>query len=300
MIQEYALEPELVATWGSPPQYRFFMQQFGGAQGRLVSRYPKKWAQKVWDSFSGGNDLDRTRLVELLRYLQTSTVQRKNPAWDDSLGTWLENAVREHRRYPFRGILARHNPDNRPEVIIEDALTTSAKPQWDNPHGMAVHRKAEDMAAAVEPMLACCSWVRFVDPYISSCKRQYRQSLAAFLKILAAERPVGPPKQIEVHTNAEGASRGHLHEFFRKILPAGLQVAVYLWRERANGQRLHNRYILTDLGGVSFPHGLDCGHDGETDDLTRLDSEQYSIRCDQYCPETQDFEAADAPIEIGA
>jgi hypothetical protein len=38
---------------------------------------------------------------------------------------------------------------------------------------------------------------------------------------------------------------------------------------------LNNRYILTDLGGVSFQHGLDAGRKGETDDITRLDLDQH-------------------------
>ena len=298
MIREYALEPELVATWGSQQQYRYFLREFGIAQGRLVSRFPKRWARKVWDAFGGKNDLEKKRLEELLIHLQSTMVKREGTAWDDNQTAWLDNAVREHTRYPFQAILARDNPGNRPEILVEENLNRSTCPQWEMPHSRIVPRTAEAMASAVASMLACCRWVRFIDPYISSCKKQHLRSMEAFFKILVDKRPVGPANQIEVHTKAEGASRDYLLKFYRQIAPAGLQITMYLWRERANGQRLHNRYILTDLGGVSFQHGLDCGRDGETDDLARLDSDQYSIRCEQYRPETQAFEAASAPIEI--
>ena len=63
-----------------------------------------------------------------------------------------------------------------------------------------------------------------------------------------------------------------------------LQITLYKWQERPGGQKLHNRYILTGLGGVSFHHGLDTGAEGETDASNRLDLDQYILRCKQYDP----------------
>ena len=36
-------------------------------------------------------------------------------------------------------------------------------------------------------------------------------------------------------------------------------------KQKQDGEKLHNRYILTDLGGVTFGTGLDEGKKGETD-----------------------------------
>jgi len=80
MIFEYALEPEMVAAWGSAHNSRFFSREFGLGQGRLVSRYPKNWARKVWDSYQGANQMDRKRLEELLIRLQATMVKRNDYA----------------------------------------------------------------------------------------------------------------------------------------------------------------------------------------------------------------------------
>lgn len=77
-----------------------------------------------------------------------------------------------------------------------------------------------------------------------------------------------------------------------------MQVTLYRWRERPGGQRLHNRYILTDIGGVSFQHGLDTGQAGETDDINRLGLDQYTLRCQQYDPAVPAFDRAEAPLVI--
>jgi hypothetical protein len=55
---------------------------------------------------------------------------------------------------------------------------------------------------------------------------------------------------------------------------------------------------LTDLGGVSFQHGLDAGRKGETDDITRLDLGQHVFHCKQYDPGAQTFDQAADPLLI--
>jgi len=300
MIYEYALEPEMVATWGTLHNSRFFIREFGMGQGRIVSRYPKKWAKKVWEAFVEGSDNhnDRRRMVELLVRLQETMIVREGCCWDDSNGNWLKNALLEHTRYPFKAILAKNNPENRPEILAEDALSVSPCPGWDNPHGITVKRKAHDMAAAVRRMLTCCRWVKFIDPYFSQCKHGHKQSIIAFLNILKNERPLELSRTVEIHASGDGATIDYLKDFFEKIIPVGTQVTIYQWQERLGGQRLHNRYILTDLGGVSFSHGLDAGGDGETDDINRLDHEQYIYRCKEYDPAAPAFDEASKPLTI--
>jgi hypothetical protein len=298
MIYEYALEPELVATWGSAHNFRYFLREFDRSKGRLVSRYPKTWFKKVWDAYDGAGEMDKKRLEELLIRMKDIMVKRKNCSWDDHVDGWLENALNEHDRYPFRAILARNNPDNLPQIICEDALANSPCQSWDLPHGITVNRNAPEMADAIKGILSLCRWVKFIDPYISSGRLGYKRSLQDFLTIINKNRPIGPPEAVEIHTGGDGATSDYLKETFKKCIPSGLSVTLFQWKERPGGQKLHNRYILTDLGGVSFHHGLDAGVDGETDDITRLDREQYLIRNKQYDTATSAFDQAAEPIMI--
>jgi len=298
MIYEYALEPDLVATWGERNNYRFFIRQFEFGQGRLVSRYPKSWARRVWDKFETGTEIERKRLEELLQQLKQRMVKRKNFRWDGGNDYWIENALLEHQRHHFYAILAQENPDNR-RFIITDRKLDERNDLWDVPHGKTVNRKATDMAKAVAGTLSCCKWARFIDPHISPGSPQYKKSLSAFLKLLWQERPVGPPVSVEIHTKRHNGTREFLLDSYRKILPAGMRVTLYQWKEKPGGAKLHNRYILTDLGGISFYHGLDEGKDGETDDISRLDLKQYEKRCAQYNRDTSAFDQAEEPLELG-
>ena len=78
MIHEYALEPELVATWGNRHDYRYFLEKFGLGQPRIVSRYPERWTRLVWQAFRPANDFETTRMTELLARLSEHTVRRRN------------------------------------------------------------------------------------------------------------------------------------------------------------------------------------------------------------------------------
>lgn len=298
MIYEYALEPKLVATWGQPHNYRFFIRAFGIEHGRHVSRYPKKWAKKVYESFSGNSDMEKKRLEELLSQFKKNMVKRKDCIWDEGKKSWLENALAEHGRHPFHAILTQHSPGKHERVICDDDLNASECRLWDVPTGTYAPRTAVELADAVKEILSLCSWVRFVDPYLSKNTKRHKDTLAAYLGILGSHRPVGPPVSIEIHTSGDGASSEHLKNVYEKIVPAGLQVTFFQWQEKPSGQKLHNRYILTDLGGISFQHGLDAGDEGETDDIGRLGEKQYSLRCKQYLRGSQFFELASLPLDI--
>jgi hypothetical protein len=41
------LKPSLLNNW---KDFRYFTEKFGIAQGRLISRYPKRWKRMVYES----------------------------------------------------------------------------------------------------------------------------------------------------------------------------------------------------------------------------------------------------------
>ena len=63
-------------------------------------------------------------------------------------------------------------------------------------------------------------------------------------------------------------------------------------------QRLHNRYILTDVGGLVFGAGLDEGAAGESDDVTLMDRAQYVLRWSEHATETMAFDIPELQVEI--
>jgi hypothetical protein len=81
-------------------------------------------------------------------------------------------------------------------------------------------------------------------------------------------------------------------------LPAGFTIEFVRWTQKSGGEKLHNRYVLTDLGGVALGMGLDTGDTGETDDLLLLPRAQYEHRWSQYVANDGAFDCADTPATV--
>ncbi len=84
-------------------------------------------------------------------------------------------------------------------------------------------------------------------------------------------------------------------------LPVGVSIQFLRVEEKLAGEKLRNRYVLTDLGGVSLGFGLDAGGRGETDYLNLMTRERYVLSWAQYAGGSTDaaaFTAVDVPKTV--
>ena len=301
MIHEYALEPELVASWHDPVKLRLLAGMFGLGTGRVVSRYPKNWSRTIWESLGPAfgasiREIQKKRFEEFLKRLKETEVRRHDYIWEDTR-SWLENAEGEHDRCPFHSIIARTNPRNVTHVMSEESLADGTGEGWDVPNSIAVQRTASSMANAVKPMLCCADLVVFVDPHFRASRLAFRKPLSEFLSIIAAADRGSSQVTVELHTGniTCGAPdwnhfRSECERHLGSVVPVGLSLVIKRWKNRENGERLHNRYILTDKGGVEFGVGLDEGDSDTTDDISLLGEKAFYCRLRQYYLPGQTFE----------
>ena len=269
MICEYALEPELVATWHTDPHYHHFIKNFGfdpddgRATGRVVAQYPSSWKKRVLNAFransrsSDESFVKKRRIEILLEQLGRIRVRRSGSTWNDQY-TWLKNAEEENRRHQFHAILS-CNPGDNPQVICgEDVLPgMNPPPLWRVPREKPVPRIAASMATYLKPMLRCATRILFIDPHFRPLEPRYRNPLKQFLEIICdGSRDV----TLEYHTGdtiSQDLLQKHCQQYLPRIIPSGFTLTVCRWKERNTGEELHDRYILTDIGGVKIPRGLD-------------------------------------------
>lgn len=300
MIHAFALQPELVATWGRRSEYRFIHDKFGLGTPRAMLELPSftKWKRAV---YRAANDLelseqDMLRLTELFRILAEHKCRRADAVYDGVI-TWLENGEREYDRKPFACIVARENPRAHSAVLLgEDLDPTDAR--WARPAGATAPRSPEGLATALTAMLVNCRVVHLVDPHFGPENARHRRVLEALVDVLASNG-VGP-EFVRVHCRAKSRLDFFEAEAVKMAgrLAPGITVEFRRWEQRDGGDRLHNRYVLTDLGGVKLGDGLDAGAEGETDDLLLLPHGQYVHRWAQYAEEDCSFELCDTPRAI--
>lgn len=252
LIKEYALEPQLLTSWD---KFQRMVSCFGIEQGRLISRFPKHWKRMVIESLGECQEIERKRIVSGLERIDGRMLPREHE-WNASLA-WLSNAENEHQMRPFHSIIARENPTRNEDVLVYDEIDdTSPHTKWASNRSCSVARRARDMAAAVSVLLKRSKTIVFIDPHFNPNEPRYQATLEEFLSVALRDRRSPLPSKIEYHVG-DNADFSFFDKECRKlssIIPQGIEIHFVRWKQK----QLHNRFILTDRGGVSFPNGLDA------------------------------------------
>ncbi len=278
MWKEYAVQPECLVQ--SRDAFRALFFAFGWEHGRLIAQYPTKdWLRLVHEALSRSSlgDVAKAWVVEKLQSEKHRLVRGGRPY--SPVLSWLKNAENQQSTtLPFSGIIAQENPRQHRDVAIAEELTDTT-PHFVSPGTVYVPRRGTEMAACVRHLLTRSRDVLFVDPHFGGLEERFLAVFRAMLTHLAS--PLGRAARIEYHLAQKSLCLDHV-EFSRRLqrqlrstIPPDLSVKFLIWEQRPGGEILHDRFILTDLGGVDFSVGLDEGEAGQTTKVSRLSRTAY-------------------------
>lgn len=311
MIFEYALDPNIVAKAHDLRDARFLLDNFGMAAGRIVARFPGRWNRLVFEAFDSdpsmrSQDMRRKRIEELVTQLTLIHTKRPGNNWTEEEG-WIGNAIREHNREPFQMVLVAEKNSSQSNVHTIEEIESDPPEEWETPHTKEVRKSASEMASAIASMLRMAKSIWFVDPYFRAQKPGFRRPLREFLKHTCDERN----PEIQIHVRLKDENNPLTEEEWTdikrdalthlpNIIPRGQSITLRCWTEREDGETLHNRYILTDVGSIVFPYGLGEGAGtGFTDTLARLDVDSHHERLRKYDASSPAFDLAGEVVIVG-
>lgn len=276
MLSEYAVEPAAIGSdWRT---FKDLIDRFRADKGRLISRLPAKWERKVIQAAreAGVPDVRMTDIVERLRDSKHKVVDF-NRTYDHE-ADWIDNALREHADQPFRAIICDADRAACSEAMEPDDCS-DAHALFRTTTSCDVTRTAEEIAEALHTITAVSKEVDIVDPYfdLRPTKGNYLATLVSLLGRLA--RDPGQSKAIRIHfrdhdtrPSAEVLARDGSAQV-RGLLPPGYRIELYAWSQRQGGEDFHDRYVLTDLGGIMIGAGLSADGPGESAAFTLLNFE---------------------------
>lgn len=255
MIFEFAVSPELFTGW---QDVRFLLSSFSPEEGRLVSEIPrKKWKSLVLRAIkrSENGEVMKKRLKEAANRLIKRALYTRQAAPEVDTPEWLAVAIAAHEQRPFRAILVDSYNGGREDVLINDINLTD-HPLWRVPKDESIERTTATMIGVIQSMLDCAGEVMLVDRNFRPDQQRFQNVLIRIMESLAT-RPHGPHIGIIVYHVGDDIANNHLElqcqTHIRPRMPAGmtLKIAVHPHDD------LHDRFVLTDIGGVSFGQGLD-------------------------------------------
>lgn len=313
MIYEYALDPNLVVNWAINGTGRV-VGQFGMDQRRLLSDFPKDWKGQAYGEFYKHFEYDDTSLefqnaqLEFDAYVQLltdHTVRRNRTIGENS--SWFDEALREHNSHPFHAIMASHTGDGScAAVITPNVIDDIRDDRWYLPTIASARKTAAEIARAVAPLLKVANKIVLVDPYFDPSEPRFLATFEEMMKIaFGASRCIETLPSVTIMTNVYQAHRRQDGEFTASQkanvaadlthkanqhlpghLPKGALVDFYCLEHPPSGDAFHNRFVLTDVGGVIAPYGLDDCSSGAThnakDDLQPMSKGAYEGRWKQY------------------
>ena len=277
MIYEFAISPTLCANYNN---LRLFLQTFGSGEGRLFSDIPrKKWMRLARQEIraSGNGQVMKKRLIAAVERLARKALYRRNYVPDVGEKPWIDHAVAAHEDRPFRAILTDCYDGNEESILSceQDSVYDS---RWAVPPDSEVTRNAEEMITAIRPMLDCAREVVLIDRNFNPDKYRWRQFLMKLTEFLSM-RPFSPSVgKVDFHFG-DYIDVDHLQflcsEHIVDNLSTGMKVNFFVWPQ----DELHDRYVLTDVGGVRFGIGLDIwdGSGPEKVEVSRI-SEETRLR----------------------
>jgi len=299
MFYEYAVEPKAVGSnWHT---CRYIIEKFGFDRGRLISEFPGRWLREAYDATLNLPDMEKKRVVEALASARMKLV-RSSRQYDPAAGDWLFNALKEHGRQPFRGIIAYQNSGKSHDVMTAGELDEHS-PQMIVATSVAVPRDATSMSTALEAFLTHGSRIAFVDPYFNLFNQKYKSTLKQCLLVAAAKNPKA---ECEIHyrfheKNVEPTDiEKSACSAFSGLIPAGIIVKVFCWRQKEGGEDFHARYLLTDKGGVGVEAGFSAEGKNETTDMHLLELGLCKARLDMFTPPSTTFDLVGPVLSVDA
>lgn len=275
MLYTYAIEPDALTTW---EKCRHILDLMGFQHARAIAAYPnrKGWKALVRAACRENEalgDRARKRIIEKLDRSNGKLVSAGEPDdYDDSIAPaeerWIRNAVaRQSARRTFHAIVATRNPEDHPDVVLEEDADES-HPMLDVQREVPVLREPAALAGHMETLVRHSREVlMLIDPHFDPSFNRWRPVVRACMA-LAAQAVHGGTLRVELHT-LDADRKPSLEDFERacrkwipNMLPVQVKaVSVYRWRIPSDGPHdFHARYVLTDRGGYRLDKGLDEQH----------------------------------------
>jgi hypothetical protein len=301
MLKIFAIEPKAIEN----PELSTQLVNFGFDQGRLIGIVPDKWLEEIKSACSHIEQGRCKRVLSLLEELKKRRVIQRIPSFQIQ-AEWIDTATSVPPEF-LQAIIV-HDKAGRIDSRLMDVDDFSAPDSnWTVSRSGLPFRNAEEMAENVAWFMRLAFQVKFVDPHFKDTSK-HLDFLRECLRIrkdwhykskLSIEIHFSIPKGAPGDNASDLIDRGNRRfphlckntiDALRGLIRKGDTLLFCQWSELDESKpRLHDRFVLTEIGGVDFGGGLDTGKPGHDTTAGLLGSEttkrlnlRYDIKSDEF------------------
>ncbi len=279
MFYEYAIDPEILSNYEECKQ---FFLSFQSRPQHLISDAPRNWARQALNHI---NTIPHEQclparkkaLKGLLAVLVKDNLTKNRPVNRENQN-WLDCVVEEHQRFPFSALFGTDALQDPVPCYSFSDLVFDSPDCWSNEQ-QHVERVADEMVSHIRPLLYISKTIQLVDPHIRFIEPgwgRYKGIIKELLENLHTYNFGRGINVLEIHTSDKyGNMSQELHDKAYGWLNAGVCIKVFHWPEK----EVHDRFVLTDVGGINFGHGLDEFAEGRSAEVlvTPLNRKGYKV-----------------------
>lgn len=183
---------------------------------------------------------------------------------------WCQEALASHARLGLTGGIIVTGPIKdayRSETLVARVDRLDGAAWWSSRSpAIRLRRMSPEYRQQLDLILRCANSIQFIDPHLNPMKERYQD----FADLLAGAGSRTPAPLIEIHIHRRrGADFDQLESDFRDTLgkelqAAGLQADVFVW------DWFHDRYLISNLIGISLPNGFDTSRGEDLTTWTRI------------------------------
>lgn len=288
MFKEIAIEPEVIA------RYEWFLavyEKFGFDKGLLLADYPGTWRKMVMERarelvLEGVNqDIKVSSMIKRLTSEKFKSCLFSNGRIPGDEESWLASAIEQKPSFDL--IVAFLHGEGASGIIPAEEFF------WEDERLISktqsrVLRTKESLIGASEKLLMKAKEIRFVDRFFNPNKPEKLDPFVALIDFIHKHNC--PAKSLQIYTQLilEEVTPGDYKKRLEHELPSGFSLEVFFLKKIEGGENLHPRFILGDIGGLQYDHGLDEG-DG-TCIVHILNNDLRAQIWDEYSPESKVFD----------
>lgn len=303
MIKKFAVDPKAMGS--SWENFLYLIEKFGFDKGRIIAKLPNGWEKAVQDAATAANvpDVKFSSIEDRLRRAAKTAICRQGQVLDSSLGDWRANAIYGVARGEYHAVIASENDDRHQSVLkvgdfSEDTDLFKVQRSWEVPRTVA------GISESVRPFLQNAKIAMVVDPYFDARNlgQDFTGPLAEMLRIVSGAGIMGC--RVQVHFKSLNKSPNldfyerNAKLLFRPILPLMQPFELFEWTERVRGDHFHDRYLLTDCGGLAIGAGFSAVAPEQKLGITLLDWQDCRVKASRFLPGATAFDPVGSGLRV--